>query len=283
MKIEYEFKFIDLIEGEYRVIVNYEETVIKCKFCNSTALVKNGHRKGIQYWTCKECGKSFVNDNALPKMKYPINIIADAVYDYYSGVSLNKIRKGIDQKANLSPSTSTIYEWVKRLTNIGINEANNYKPEVGKKWVMDETVIWLNGKKYWYIVAIDSLTRYILGTKVSHNRNKKDIQSVLEDATKKTSIIPDIVLSDATLLKSIIITIDRFGLKARFLRKHKIHAEHFFKNLCKQEYQTEVTVKWKKRFEKNRNKLFTFLDYDNIPWNNNNAEHAIKAVALLRR
>ena len=34
---------------------------------------------------------------------------------------------------------------------------------------------------------------------------------------------------------------------------------------------------------KNRASLFTFLDYDGVPWNNNNAEHAIKALALLRR
>ena len=27
----------------------------------------------------------------------------------------------------------------------------------------------------------------------------------------------------------------------------------------------------------------TFLDYDGVPWNNNNAEHAIKAFAMLWR
>jgi hypothetical protein len=29
--------------------------------------------------------------------------------------------------------------------------------------------------------------------------------------------------------------------------------------------------------------MFTFLDYDGVPWNNNNAEHAIKRVAKLRK
>jgi hypothetical protein len=38
----------------------------------------------------------------------------------------------------------------------------------------------------------------------------------------------------------------------------------------------------KQRFERNRDKLFTFLRYDDVPWNNNNAEHAIKAFARLR-
>ena len=35
--------------------------------------------------------------------------------------------------------------------------------------------------------------------------------------------------------------------------------------------------------KKNRDRLFTFLDFDDVPWNNNNAEHAIKAFASLRR
>ena len=30
-------------------------------------------------------------------------------------------------------------------------------------------------------------------------------------------------------------------------------------------------------------KLFTFLDYDGVPWNNNGAEHAIKQFVALRR
>jgi hypothetical protein len=29
--------------------------------------------------------------------------------------------------------------------------------------------------------------------------------------------------------------------------------------------------------------MFTFLDFDDVPWNNNNAEHAVKAFATLRR
>ena len=29
--------------------------------------------------------------------------------------------------------------------------------------------------------------------------------------------------------------------------------------------------------------MFTFLDYDGVPWNNNNAEHAIKSIAIHRR
>lgn len=46
---------------------------------------------------------------------------------------------------------------------------------------------------------------------------------------------------------------------------------------------SEAALKCKERFEKNRDKLFTFLNYDGVPWNNNNVEHAIKSFARLRR
>lgn len=87
----------------------------------------------------------------------------------------------------------------------------------------------------------------------------------------------------AALLKPMIETIDRFGLKTRFLRKHKADVEQFFKRLARREYRSETALKCKQRLEKNHETLFTFLDHDDVPWNNNNAEHAVKAFALLRR
>jgi hypothetical protein len=44
----------------------------------------------------------------------------------------------------------------------------------------------------------------------------------------------------------------------------------------------EAGLALKKRIEKNRDKLFTFLNYENVPWNNNNAEHAVRAFTRLR-
>jgi predicted RecB family nuclease len=87
----------------------------------------------------------------------------------------------------------------------------------------------------------------------------------------------------AGLLRSIITTVDRFGLKVRHLHKHKNDVNSFYANLSEHTYETETATRYKKRFEKNRDRLFTFLDYYNVPWNNNNAEHAIKAIAHLRR
>ena len=84
------------------------------------------------------------------------------------------------------------------------------------------------------------------------------------------------------LLRPIIETIDRFGLKKRHLFKHKRNVLSFFQWLTRQSFSDDSAVKFKQRFLRNRESLFTFLEYDNVPWNNNNAEHAVKAFALLR-
>lgn len=86
----------------------------------------------------------------------------------------------------------------------------------------------------------------------------------------------------ATLLRPMIQAVDRFGLKARFLRKHLHSVERFYQILGESDFQSDAALKYKKRFEKNRERLFTFLEFDGVPWNNNNAEHAIKALADLR-
>lgn len=86
----------------------------------------------------------------------------------------------------------------------------------------------------------------------------------------------------ALLLRPMIETVDRFGLKTHYLRKHKIFVERFYNEISRRDYQSDIAIYYKKRFDKNRDKLFTFLDFNGVPWNNNNAEHAIKAFARLR-
>src|SRR5438552_6224103 len=46
---------------------------------------------------------------------------------------------------------------------------------------------------------------------------------------------------------------------------------------------SEAAKKYQNRIDKYGHRLFTFLDFDGVPWNNNNAEHAIKAFARYRR
>jgi hypothetical protein len=84
------------------------------------------------------------------------------------------------------------------------------------------------------------------------------------------------------LLREIVATTDAHGLKARYLAKHKRSAIGFIEHVVGLKCATEAGLALTKRIEKNKDKLFTFLDYDGVPWNNNNAEHAVRAFIRLR-
>ena len=68
----------------------------------------------------------------------------------------------------------------------------------------------------------------------------------------------------------------------RHLGKHRRDVERFFRAVARQSYRSEVTQGYGKRLLKYQDKLFTFLNHDGVPWNNNNAEHAVKKFADYR-
>jgi predicted RecB family nuclease len=84
------------------------------------------------------------------------------------------------------------------------------------------------------------------------------------------------------LLRSVVATIDEHGLKRRHLMKHAGEVQAFFRRMSEQSFQSEAAEALRQRLLKNKDKLFTFIEHDGVPWNNNNAEHAIKAFARYR-
>ena len=69
--------------------------------------------------------------------------------------------------------------------------------------------------------------------------------------------LKQVVTSFANVLKPMIETVDRRGLKKYFLKKHLKAVERFYLSLEQSDYQSEAALKCKERFERNRGKLFT--------------------------
>ncbi len=86
------------------------------------------------------------------------------------------------------------------------------------------------------------------------------------------------------LLIPIFEAIEKYGLKKIHLNKFNKSVEHFYeKNIIDRDYNSELTIKYQKRFQHYKESLFTFLEYDSIPWNNNMAERAIRQLAIQRK
>jgi hypothetical protein len=85
-----------------------------------------------------------------------------------------------------------------------------------------------------------------------------------------------------TLLREIVTTVDEYGLKRHRLARHQKEVAEFFTQIRARNVRSEAAQTIRDRLLKYQDKLFTFIQYDGVPWNNNNAENAIKQFAYYR-
>lgn len=111
------------------------------------------------------------------------------------------------------------------------------------------------------------------------------IRDINEDLLKNqlNQEFMNFAVSFGQLLRNILETVNKYGLKNRNLSKHRKEIQNYFSTLSMTEFETELTNSYQKRLLKNKEKLFTFIEYDGIPWNNNNAENAIKVFSYYRK
>ncbi len=198
----------------------------KCKFCGSSDVVKNGTRAGTQYWLCKECGRGFVDNKALPKSRYPIEAVSSALYMYFTGSSLNDIKRYIEQQFGTElPSDSTIYNWVVKFSEIASKEAKQHKPtSIGNVWIADELFLSIGGKRYYLWDVIDSKTRYLIATYLSPRRGTQEAKKLMELASERAGIVPKVVITDslASYLDGIELA---FGSETKHIQSHPFAKE----------------------------------------------------------
>jgi predicted RecB family nuclease len=84
------------------------------------------------------------------------------------------------------------------------------------------------------------------------------------------------------ILRTIVETIEQKGLRRAAMRQHNRQVSAFFADIEKRFFRSDPAEAIRARLLKYRDKLFTFMQHDDVPWNNNNAENAIKRFAYYR-
>ncbi len=93
----------------------------------------------------------------------------------------------------------------------------------------------------------------------------------------------EFILAVRDLIVPIYKTIETYGLQQQKLIKYKSNVEEFYQKIIVEHYyQSELSIKYQKRFLRYRNSLFTFLEKDRVKWHNNMAENAIRHLAKQR-
>lgn len=273
----------------------------------------------FDHYQCRDCGGTFVSDKRPPRRhRYSHNVLAYVIHNIIElHISQYKLAQ-IVQRVFAYPlrqtyignlmkraveTYQTTYEEIKeRLLHGNLIHADETHVSVKGKdsyvWVFTsiEDVIYVWSETRDASVATGFLEKFN-GVLVSDFYSAYDsvdcpqqrclihlIRDLNEDIHREpfNLELKTIVHDFGVLLKDVVDTVDRFGLKSHFLRKHKPVVTRFFDTLLEREYETEIAQKVRRRLIRNRDRLFTFLDHDNVPWNNNNAEHAVKAFARLR-
>lgn len=162
---------------------------MRCKYCQSESVVKNGSRGGMQRYLCKGCGhKFFDNQNELPRMRTNTQAIVTAIDMFYSGLSTRKVAIQLENIYGESVSQSTVHYWVHKYTKL---VTENFIPmleetlKLSGKYHHDETEIkvGLEGRYFWE--TIDADTRYIVAHLLSDGRSSDDAKEVFRQALKK--------------------------------------------------------------------------------------------------
>lgn len=294
----------------------YIRYIIDLKF------TKNGIKKWvIKYhdgrYRCSKCNKT-ITPSKYKEGKYGRNLKIWIIYQIFVfNISYRDIEKMLNDIFNIQMTSTSILNIKKNYSLHISKEYENILKDItdGDLLHIDETTVTL-GKKKHYVWVLTNLTKiyyiyrddrtsdflidifknfkgvmisdfYTAYDRLEVNQQKclihlmRDVNDLIFKNQEDLDLIY-IAQLYGNLLNKIVKTIDKYGLKKRNLNKHKKDVIQFYNKVDKYTFVSDDSIKLKKRFTKYKSKLFTFLDFDGIPWNNNNAEHAIKEFAKYR-
>jgi transposase-like protein len=159
----------------------FAEDSVQCAKCGSIRVVKFGHANGKQVFKCQDCGSKF-REGFLRKAKYSPETITLTLDLYFSGLSLRKIARTVNDHFDMTLTPMTIYRWIQKFVP-GISEyVNSLSPQLSDTWHADELFVAMKGGRrvkrsdgadftiayLWNVM--DRKTRFLLASKLSKFR-----------------------------------------------------------------------------------------------------------------
>ena len=197
---------------------------MECPHCQSSDNFKYGVRAGRQRYHCRACAKVFTDNRALPGRRVSPEIVGAALSAFFEGMSYRDINRHLQSLHGTSPDPSMIYKWVLEYTDRGHKIIEGVKAYTGGgKWVVDETVLKIDGGNIWVWNVMDEKSRFLLATHVSKTRTVKDAETLFRKALDAATGPPAEIITDGML--SYPSAIDNvFGKKMRHTQAEGIYA-----------------------------------------------------------
>ena len=154
---------------------------IKCQYCKNEKTVKRGlTHNNKQRYLCKNCKKTFIQDNGFYRMKNSPELITMAIDMYLSNLSSRKMRNQIKRHNLGSVSQQTVLSWVRKYILKVNGFITKLNPSLSGKIYADETEIRRKKNDDIFWCSVDWDTRYINAHLYSEkNQNMKDAKEFM--------------------------------------------------------------------------------------------------------
>ena len=183
------------------LLANSQATEKKCPHCKSGKISRDGRRQNlggtVQMYECRECGAYF-SDTPVSKTKGNNTGLFIIALDLYAKkVSTRDISHHIAQVYGVRKAPTTIHFWVQKFERLAASVSNKEKLKVGDRWLADEMVVRVRGRRMYLWNVLDYQTRQLIASLLTKGRGTAEARRVLTLAIQKAGKDPKVLVSDA--------------------------------------------------------------------------------------
>jgi transposase-like protein len=161
----------------------FADDAVQCAKCGSIRVVKNGIKKGKQAYVCRDCRHKFTEKAMLKGSRYTPEMVSLTLDLYFSGTSLRKTARIVNNHFGLKVGNATIYRWIQKFVPRISGYVNSLTPELSETWHADELFVKMKGgitykskgtetKNLAFLWNVmDRKTRFLLASKLSRFRD----------------------------------------------------------------------------------------------------------------
>lgn len=165
--------------------------MVFCPECYSNLVKKNGFdRKKVQKYRCTSCGRQFTaaKGAALPKMRYPRDIIKYALVSHYRDKKTFREVAEALQKKGVDVSYVAVYGWAKKFATSFAKALKNFRP-YSSTWRVDGKYVRIKGKRQ-YLWSVYDSNGNIVSIQLTPRRTKKQMENAIRGGIKTVGFKP---------------------------------------------------------------------------------------------
>jgi transposase-like protein len=172
----------------------FADDAVQCAKCGSIRVIRFGTKRGRQAFKCNDCGHRFTEQSLIKGARYSPEMVSLTLDLYFSGTSLRKIARIVNNHFGTEMGKSSIYRWIETFVPRISEYANSLTPELSDTWQADELFVKMKGgvkdTQYkqnsmaflWNVM--DRKTRFLLASRLSTHRNVNGAVGAFNEARK---------------------------------------------------------------------------------------------------